>query len=37
MIKKKQLTDPDAFGTENIMNKVSNGEGERESFPSWYK
>lgn len=31
---KKTLTDPDVFGTENIMNKVSNGVRERESFPS---
>lgn len=28
--KKKPLTDPDVFGTENIMNKVSNGVREKE-------
>lgn len=27
---KKNLTDPDVFGTENIMNKVSNGVREKE-------
>lgn len=27
---KKKLTDPDVFGTENIMNKVSNGVREKE-------
>lgn len=27
---KKNLTDPDVFGTENIMNKVSDGVREKE-------
>lgn len=27
---KKNLTDPDVFGTENIMNKVSNGVRDKE-------